>query len=86
MQKRGGEKEFLTMKTLQVFNIYQQYGGEENVVRSLSRLMAGKEWRDMFFESRAWANESFLGKLTQPARTLWNGEAVGQMEDRKSVV
>lgn len=68
------------MKTLQVFNIYQQYGGEENVVRSLSRLMMGEEWRDVFFESREWAKESKLGKLTQPARTFWNGAAIQRVE------
>jgi len=69
------------MKTLQVFNIYQQYGGEENVVRTLSRLMEGADWRDVFFESRAWANESFLGKLSQPGRTFWNSAALRQMDD-----
>jgi glycosyltransferase involved in cell wall biosynthesis len=67
------------MKTLQVFNVYQQYGGEENVVRSLSRFMEGEEWRDVFFESRVWANESVFGKLTQPFRTFWNGEAVREV-------
>lgn len=72
--------EYLGMKTLQVFNIYQQYGGEENVVRSLSRVMADREWRDVFFESREWANESVFGKLTQPLRTFWNGAALRTLE------
>lgn len=63
-------------RTLQIFNVYQQYGGEENVVRALSDLMAGSNWRDVYFYSRDWATESSLNKLTQPLRTFYNPSAL----------
>ena len=64
------------MKTLQLFNVYQQYGGEENIVRSLSALMHGPHWQDLFFESRAWAEEPKWRKLTQPLRAFYNPPAL----------
>jgi len=68
------------MKTLQIFNVYQQYGGEENVVRSLSALMAGPDWRDVFFHSREWASEPWFKKLTQPLRAYYNAPALQAVE------
>lgn len=68
------------MKTLQVFNIYQQYGGEENVVRSLSDLMQGSDWRDVYFDSRDWAKEPSYQKVTQPLRTFWNPSSLKILE------
>ena len=64
------------LKTLQLFNVYLQYGGEENVVRDLSERMAGSHWRDLFFHSRDWQQEDLLGKLTQPLRTFRNPTAL----------
>ncbi len=64
------------MRTLQFFNVYQQYGGEENIVRSLSALMSGRHWEDVFFHSEDWAREPFLKKLTQPLRTFYNSAAL----------
>jgi len=63
-------------RTLQVFNVYQQYGGEENVVRALSELMAGADWQDVYFYSRDWAEESGFKKLSQPLRTFHNPGAL----------
>lgn len=67
------------MRTLQIFNIYQQYGGEEGVVRTLSGLMAESAWSNLFFESREWAEEGLVGKLTQPMRTFWNPSAIRRL-------
>ena len=72
------------MRTLQIFNVYQQYGGEEGVVRTLSRLMEGESWRDLFFESREWAQEELTGRLTQPLRTFWNPEAVRRLREAQA--
>ena len=72
------------MRTLQVFNVYQHYGGEEGVVRTLSRLMAGEDWRDLFFESREWAEEGLAGRLTQPVRTFWNAAAVRRLREAQA--
>ncbi len=64
------------MKTLQLFNVYQQYGGEENIVRSLSALMQGPHWEDLFFHSRDWSREPLLNQLTQPLRAFHNPAAL----------
>ncbi len=60
------------MKTLQCFNVYQRYGGEENIVRALSDLMRGPHWEDLFFHSNDWAREPLWKKLTQPLRAFHN--------------
>ncbi len=64
------------MKTLQIFNVYQQYGGEENIVRSLSALMQGPDWADLYFRSGDWAREPLLNKLTQPFRAFHSPAAL----------
>lgn len=64
------------MKTLQIFNVYQQYGGEENIVRSLSELMSGPHWEDLFFYSSDWVREPLLKKLTQPLRAFYHPAAL----------
>lgn len=64
------------MKTLQIFNVYQQYGGEENIVRSLSALMQGPDWADLYFRSEDWTREPSFKKLTQPLRAFYNSAAL----------
>ena len=41
-------------------------------MRSLSDLMQGSDWRDVYFDSRDWAKERGYQKVTQPLLTFWN--------------
>jgi hypothetical protein len=52
----GSERGVLGDENVASFQHLPAAWGEENVVRTLSRLMEGADWRDVFFESRAWAN------------------------------
>jgi glycosyltransferase involved in cell wall biosynthesis len=70
-----------SVRTLQIFNVYQQYGGEEALVRSLSAIMQGPAWKDLYFESADWAREPASAKVTQPLRAFWNRAAVHRLRE-----
>lgn len=73
------------MKTLQIFNIYQFRGGEEDTVRLLSNIHGKDEWQDCFFESASWLKENWAKKWTQPFRAIWNPSAISTIRRRQRV-
>lgn len=72
------------LKTLQIFNVYQFRGGEENTVRFLSEINGPEEWQDVFFHSSDWMAEGKLQKLFQPARGFWNPAAIADVRRRQA--
>jgi glycosyltransferase involved in cell wall biosynthesis len=69
------------VKTLQLFNQYLHYGGEENVVNTLSELGDGQNWADLQFRSADWQAEPWIKKLTQPCRAFYNPQAIRSARD-----
>lgn len=61
------------MRILQIFNKYQERGGEETAVEEISALLGERQSVEtLSFSSGEWRNENLLLKLTQPFRMIWN--------------
>ena len=73
----------MSSKTLQVFNCYQFYGGEEDTVRLLDDLY-DDDFMSLFFHSKDWANESKWKKLSQPLRAFYNKKSVLSLRELQS--
>ena len=72
------------LKTLQVFNIYRFYGGEENTVRLLSDQIGRLDesrWADCFFDSGNWHGDNAPSKITQAAKIFYNKDAARKLEE-----
>lgn len=63
------------MKTLQVFNRYQYFGGEEATVKLIDQIYEDS-LTSAYFHSKDWVEESLLKKFTQPFRSVYNPTSI----------
>jgi glycosyltransferase involved in cell wall biosynthesis len=73
------------MRILQIFNRYEQFGGEEAAVREIEEALREKHTVTTFYGStREMMGTGLTGKLLAPIKAVWNRRAFVQVSELQS--